>query len=102
MIGISNVFEVANITPYRKSLDADHTLNLLRLLKQCLLDGDESIEFQHDRGTEEATVQQEKRRIDQALAKAKAAGAKIKQGREDELRKEGYEKRKSEWRCILS
>ncbi|XP_071499298.1 uncharacterized protein [Diadema antillarum] len=45
--GVSDVFEVANVTHDKPELEAEYQLNLLSLLERCMTDADETLIFKH-------------------------------------------------------
>ncbi|XP_041466459.1 uncharacterized protein LOC121416987 [Lytechinus variegatus] len=49
--GISNIFEVANITPQNKNLDIEHEMKLIELLLTCFEFGERTFMFRKHNDT---------------------------------------------------
>ncbi|XP_072167470.1 uncharacterized protein [Diadema setosum] len=93
--GVSDVFEVANVTEEKPKLEEVYQLNLLMLLERCMTDADETLIFKHYQKREEnrkanireKRLQEEKQREQERKTEAEAF-AKRELQREKEREKE--------------
>ncbi|XP_071484832.1 uncharacterized protein [Diadema antillarum] len=83
--GVSDVFEVANVTKEKEVLEKVYQLNLLRLLDRCMTDANDTLIFKHYRKKEEE--KQAKIRADRA---AKEMEKKKEAERQEKLREERF------------
>lgn len=63
--GISEVFEVANITQDKTILESSYQHNLLSLLERCMTDADAAVVFKHHQQDEETLEKQREDKLKQ-------------------------------------
>lgn len=100
--GVSDIFEVANLTTEKKLLEEPYQHSLLSLLERCMTDGDETLIFKHyqrkeqqrkkeiEKRREEKRRKQEEERIAEAC---RQMAEKERVERENQMRRELEEQR---------
>ncbi|XP_072167029.1 uncharacterized protein [Diadema setosum] len=94
--GVSDVFEVANVTQCKQELEEVYQLNLLMLLERCMTDADETLVFKHYQEKEEKRkakirekcLQEEREREQERRREAETRAEREKQEREREQEEE--------------
>ncbi|XP_041471324.1 uncharacterized protein LOC121420740 [Lytechinus variegatus] len=70
--GISDIFEVANLTDEKAKLEEEYQLSLLSFIERCMTDGDETLVFKYYQQKEERRRQEIKKKQEEKEASRQA------------------------------